>query len=52
MGYTDFSDFLNLDEIKDDLVSQADYGETLNGYDGQYEEITINGTDYIVMRIN
>ena len=52
MGYTDFSDFLNIDEIKDDLVSQAEYGETLNGYDGQYEEITINGTDYIVMRIN
>ena len=52
MGYTDFSDFLNIDEIKDDLLSQADYGETLNGYDGQYEEITINGTDYIVMRTN
>ena len=52
MGYTDFSDFLNIDEIKDDLKNQADYGETLNGYDGQYEEITINGTDYIVMRIN
>ena len=50
--YTDFSDFLNIDEIKDDLLSQADYGETLNGYDGQYEEITINGTDYIVMRTN
>ena len=52
MGYTDFSDFLNVDELKDDLLSQADYGETLNGYDGQYEEITINGTDYIVMRTN
>ena len=52
MGYEDFSDFLNIDEIKDDLKNQADYGETLNGYDGQYEEITINGTDYIVMRIN
>jgi len=52
MGYTDFSDFLNIDEIKDDLKNQADYGETLNGYDGQYEEITINGTDYIVMRTN
>jgi hypothetical protein len=52
MGYEDFSDFLNLDEIKDDLINQADYGETLNGYDGGYDEITINGTDYIVMRIN
>jgi len=52
MGYTDFSDFLNIDEIKDDLKNQAHYGETLNGYDGQYEEITINGTDYIVMRTN
>jgi hypothetical protein len=52
MGYTDFSDFLDLDEIKNDLVNQADYGETLNGYNGSYEEITINGTDYIVMRID
>lgn len=52
MGYTDFSDFLNIDEIKDDLKNQTDYGETLGGYDGQYEEITINGTDYIVMRTN
>lgn len=52
IGYTDFSDFLNIDEIKDDLKNQADYGETLNGYNGQYKEITINGTDYIVMRVN
>lgn len=52
MGYTDFSDFMDLDELKEDLKNQADYGETLNGYDGQYEEITINGTDYIVMRID
>lgn len=52
MGYTDFSDFLDLDEIKNDLVNEADYGEVLNGYNGTYEEITINGTDYIVMRID
>jgi predicted nucleic acid-binding Zn-ribbon protein len=50
MGYTDFEEFINLDELKDDLISQADYGETLNSYNGTYEEITINGTDYIVMR--
>jgi hypothetical protein len=52
MGYTDFNEFLNLDELKDDLISQGDYGETLNGYNGTYDEITINGTDYIVMRID
>jgi len=52
MGYTDFSDFMDLEELKEDLKNNADYGETLNGYDGQYEEITINSTEYIVMRIN
>lgn len=47
----DYENFLDKDRMKDDLVRDADYGE-LNGYDGRYEVITINGTNYIVMRIN
>jgi len=47
----DYENFLDKDRMKDDLVRDADYGE-LNGYDGQYDEIKINGTYYIVMRIN
>jgi len=47
----DYENFLDKDRMKDDLIRDADYGE-LNGYDGQYDEIKINGTYYIVMRIN
>jgi len=47
----DYENFLDKDRMKDDLVRDTDYSE-LNGYDGQYDEIKINGTYYIVMRIN
>jgi hypothetical protein len=47
----DYENFLDKDRMKDDLVRDADYGH-LNGYDGQYDEIKINETYYIVMRIN
>lgn len=47
----DYENFLDKDRMKDDLIRDAHYGE-LNGYDGQYDEIKINGTYYIVMRIN
>ena len=50
-GY-DLHNFLNKKELLDDLKRDADYGETLNGYDGSYDTIDINGTDYVVMRIN
>jgi hypothetical protein len=50
-GY-DLHNFLNKKELLDDLIRDADYGETLNGYDGSYDTIDINGTDYVVMRIN
>jgi hypothetical protein len=50
-GY-DLHNFLNKKELLDDLIRDADYGQTLNGYDGSYDTIDINGTDYVVMRIN
>jgi hypothetical protein len=50
-GY-DIHNFLNKKELLDDLIRDADYGETLNGHDGTYDTIEINGTDYVVMRIN
>jgi hypothetical protein len=50
-GY-DLHNFLNKKELLDDLIRDADYGETLNGHDGTYDTIEINGTDYVVMRIN
>lgn len=45
------SDFIDTRELLDDLVSNGDYGD-LNGYDGTYDTVNINDTDYVVMRIN
>lgn len=50
-GYDNFSNFINKDELTDDLISQYDYGE-INSYDGTYDIIDINGTNYVVMRID
>jgi hypothetical protein len=49
-GY-DISDFIDLDELKRDLIDDASYGY-ISGYNDSYDEININGTYYVVMRIN
>jgi hypothetical protein len=52
MGY-DFRgmiDFIDKDDLLESLINDSDYGTALNGYDGNYDQININGTDYIVMR--
>lgn len=50
-GYTNFDEFIDLDELLDDLLANSDPGE-LNSYDGTYDEVEINGTWYTVMRID
>lgn len=50
MGY-DWSNYIDKDELLEDVVSNGDYGD-LNGYDGNYDVYTINGTSYVVMRID
>jgi hypothetical protein len=52
MGFdsSDIIKYVDKDDLLNTLISDSDYGETLNGYDGTYDEITINATDYIVMR--
>ena len=47
----DIADFIDTRELLDDLVRNGDYGD-LNGYDGSYDTVNINGTDYVVMRID
>ena len=47
----DIGDFIDTRELLDDLVRNGDYGD-LNGYDGTYDTVNINGTDYVVMRTN
>ena len=47
----DIGYFIDTRELLDDLVRNGDYGD-LNGYDGTYDTVNINGTDYVVMRTN
>jgi hypothetical protein len=52
MGY-DFNamiSFIDKDDLLESLINESDYGSALNGYNGEYDQININGTDYIVMR--
>ena len=46
-----YDNFINIRQLKDDLVGDADYG-VLSFYDGTYDEININGEDFIVFRID
>ena len=50
MGY-EIRDFVDTDDLLSDLVREGDYGD-LNGYDGTYDVININGTEYVVMRLD
>ena len=52
MGY-DFKamvDFVDKDDLLKSLIDDSNYGDALNGYDGNYDQIEINGTYYVVMR--
>jgi hypothetical protein len=52
MGFdsSDIIKYVDKDGLLDSLISDIDYGEALNGYDNTYDAITINGTEYVVMR--
>jgi hypothetical protein len=52
MGYSNFKDFIDEEELRDDLARDYDYGDALNSYDSSYDEFTVNGTRYIVMKYN
>jgi len=47
----DIKYFVNRDGIIDDIVNDYDYS-SLNSTYGSYEEISINGNEYIVMRVD
>jgi hypothetical protein len=46
-----YDNFINIKQLKDDLVGDADY-DVISHYDGTYDEININGEDFIVFRID
>jgi hypothetical protein len=43
-------DFVDVDEVVNTVVNSDGYGNLLSPYDGDYDEFTINGTTYYVMR--
>ena len=47
----EYQQFVDVRGLKEQLVSDADYG-TIASYDGTYDEIRINDTNYIVFRID
>ena len=47
----DIVEWVNTSELIDDMISTSDYSE-ISHYDGSYDEIDINGTRYMVIRVD
>jgi len=45
-------EFVDIDGVCEDVISNDGYGNILNGYDGQDDEYKVNGKWYHVMRHN
>lgn len=48
----DWADFIDKDEFIEGVIDADGYGHTLNGYDGNADEIKVQDTWYYVMRID
>jgi hypothetical protein len=46
----DIKNFIDEDALAQGLVDSDGWG-VMNGYDGDYEEVTVNGQDFYVMRV-
>jgi len=47
----DISKYIDKESAIDDIINSDGYGQILNGYDGNYEEVDVDGENYIVMRV-
>ena len=47
----EYKNFIDKRSLKEDLIRDSDYG-ILSNYDGTYDEIRVNNTNYIVFRID
>jgi hypothetical protein len=45
-----YENFVDRRSLLDDLVSDSDYG-TISSYNGDYDEVNVNDSTFIVMRI-
>ena len=51
-GGDELYNYIDKDRLKDDLIRDSDYGETLSSYDGQYSMIDVGDKEFVVMRTN
>ena len=47
----DIGQYIDKESAIDDIINSDGYGQILNGYDGNYEEVDVDGENYIVMRV-
>ena len=45
-------DFVDLDDVTNEVIRHDGFGGLLNSYDGEEELIDVNGTEYYVMRVS
>ena len=45
------SDYLDKESAIEDIINSDGYGQILNGYDGNYDEVDVDGDNFIVMRV-
>lgn len=50
-GIENVDNYIDRDAFIDEVISSDGYG-IINGYDGQYDTIYVNGTEYYIMRID
>ena len=44
-------DYIDKDELIDDIIRMDGFGHTLNNYDGEQHEVEFDGTDYYIFQI-
>ena len=44
-------DYIDKDELIDDIINMDGFGQTLNNYDGEQHEVEFDGTDYYIFQI-
>ena len=48
--YEDITEYIDKDAAIQDIIDSDGYGNILNGYDGNYELVDIDGETFVVMR--
>ena len=47
----DISKYIDKESAVEDIINSDGYGQILNGYDGNYDEVDVDGDNFIVMRV-